>query len=167
MRLFLCIIFVLCLASCVHGPTPEQMASADYGSYPESYKEVIQQYFSKSLFDPYSAQYSDWRGPSSGYLARPFGGETIFGYRACVEVNAKNRMGGYTGSKQYFFMIRNGGVAYVDGGYDGYNTITQQIADYCSSVTYTPPPQATKQPAKKKHPAENIFKIDPDFKTGE
>lgn len=148
-------IFLLCasllsvlLAGCVHRPTPEQMASADYGSYPDNYKELIQQHFSKRLFDPYSAQYSDWRGPSSGYWSKPFGGETLFGYRACVEVNAKNRMGGYTGSKQYFFMIRNGSIIYEDGGYDGYGAMTQQVESNCNSVTYTPPPSKTKQQSK-------------------
>ncbi len=130
MRLFLCTFFVFCLAGCVHAPTPEQIAAADYGSYPGDYKEVIQQHFYKILFDPYSAQYSDWRGPSSGYWAKPFGGETVFGYRACVEVNAKNRMGGYTGSQQYFFMMRNGSIVYVDGGYTG--GMAQQIANNCN-----------------------------------
>jgi len=154
MRLFLCTFFVFCLAGCVHTPTPEQIAFADYGSYPNNYQELIQQYFSKTLLDPYSAQYSDWRGPSQGYWARPFGGEPIFGYRACVEVNAKNRMGGYTGSQQYFFMIRNGDIIYEDGGYTG-GMGADQIANNCSSVSYTAPPST--QPSTSKQELRYLY----------
>ena len=61
--------FLLCasllsvlLAGFVHRPTPEQIASADYGSYPSDYKEVIQQHFSKRLFDPYIRGTNDCDG---------------------------------------------------------------------------------------------------------
>jgi len=55
---------------------------------------------SQTLIDPYSAVYDNWRGPSKGYMSS-IGGK-YFGYRICVDVNAKNRMGGYTGRHTYF-----------------------------------------------------------------
>ena len=42
----------------------------------------------------------------------PFGYEKkeYFGYKVCLYVNAKNRMGGYTGRLLHFLMIKNGTV---------------------------------------------------------
>src|SRR5208337_1227657 len=41
------------LSNCAVRPIPEQIASADYGPYPENYQEVIKNYYSKVLFDPH------------------------------------------------------------------------------------------------------------------
>jgi len=58
-------------------PTPDQLANADYGSYPANYKEISTQYISNVLIDPYSAVFSDWKGPSTGWY-RDYKG-TFFG----------------------------------------------------------------------------------------
>lgn len=120
--------FVGCAA--VNKPTPEQIASANYGKYPDDYKEIVQRYVSRILIDPDSAKFSEWRGPSQGYWYDY--GSTFFGYRICVEVNAKNRMGGYTGRQQYYFLIKDGLIVKTDGGYR-WGTIGQErISSACN-----------------------------------
>lgn len=96
-------------------PTPEQIAHASYGQYPDNYQEIIRSYMSSILFDPTSVMYSEWRGPSKEFFQEE--GKTVFGYRVCVEVNAKNRMGGYTGWQIQFFLIKDGRVIHNEVAY--------------------------------------------------
>ena len=97
-------------------PTPEQLATAEYGNPPSDYKTITMQHISVFLIDPYSAIFSGWRGPSKGWYKNKK--ETFFGYRVCVFVNAKNRMGGYTGRKLFFVIIKdNHIIAYKNGNY--------------------------------------------------
>jgi len=115
----------------VKKPTPDQLANADYGSYPENYKEITEKYISDMLIDPYSAKFSDWRGPSTGWYSNYQG--TFFGYRVCVFVNAKNRMGGYSGRKIHYVMINNNRVVVHDGGDYKSGTMGEQWAyERCS-----------------------------------
>ncbi len=101
------ICFAMCsLLSCVTMPTQEEVSKADYGAYPNNYQEVIKNYMENLLFDPYSAVYANWRGPVQGYSGGRFI-QTAFGYRVCVDINAKNRMGGYVGKKLFYFLIYN------------------------------------------------------------
>ena len=112
----LVLLSVLVSTGCaMNHPTPEQIATASYGQYPDNYQEIIQSYMSSILFDPTSVMYSEWRGPSKGYFQDD--GKAVFGYRVCVEVNAKNRMGGYTGWQVQFFMIKDGRVIHSEGAY--------------------------------------------------
>jgi hypothetical protein len=122
--------FVLAGCAMMNKPTQEQIAAADYGLLPEDYKTVIQTYMPRILLDPYSAVFSHWRGPSRGYAYDQNG--SYFGYRVCVEVNAKNRMGGYVGSQPYFFLLNNGRVMMIQGGYR-YGTIgAEEISKICN-----------------------------------
>ena len=107
-------------------PTPDQLANADYGSYPANYKEISTQYISNVLIDPYSAVFSDWKGPSTGWY-RDYKG-TFFGYRVCVFVNAKNRMGGYAGRKLHYLIINNDRVTVHEGGDYRPGTVGEQMA---------------------------------------
>lgn len=104
----------------MHKPTQEQIVSADYGSYPDDYKTIVSSYVERTLIDPNSMLLTDWRGPSRGYVYDYSG--AYFGYRVCVEVNAKNRMGGYIGRQPFFFMLHNGRIIKSEGGY-AYGTI--------------------------------------------
>lgn len=107
-------------------PTPEQLANANYGSFPTNYKEITTQIISTMLIDPYSAVFSDWRGPSKGWYRNYKG--AFFGYRVCVFVNAKNRVGGYTGRKLHFAMIKDDRVVVHDGGNYRAGTMGEQWA---------------------------------------
>lgn len=95
-------------------PTAEQLSSADYGRFPHNYEEITKEYISSRLIDPDSGKFSDWVSPTKSWY-KNFG-DTFFGYRTCVFVNAKNRMGGYTGRKLYYVMIKNDRVIVQDGG---------------------------------------------------
>lgn len=102
---------ILCLfpMGCATAPTYQEIQNADYGSYPNNYQEIIKSYMENLLFDPYSAVYSNWCGPSQGYSGNNFI-KIAYGYRICVEINAKNRMGGYVGKKKHYFLIHNGSI---------------------------------------------------------
>lgn len=81
-------------------PNNTEIATADFGTYPANYQQMIQNFMSQRLIDPYSAVY---------YFGEPemmkAGNE--YGYRVKVNINAKNRIGGYVGTKPYAFMIHN------------------------------------------------------------
>jgi len=115
---FFMIISLVTLVGCaaLHEPTSEQIELANYGRYPDNYKEIVTNFMSDLLFDPYSAVYSGWCGPKKGWVGGGLLGYK-FGYGACVKINAKNRMGGYVGEKLYYFVINNGQIVHHDGGY--------------------------------------------------
>lgn len=111
-------------------PTPEQLASADYGSFPADYKQMTTEYISRMLLDPYSAVFSDWKGPIKAWEGNSMA--ATFGYRVCVSVNAKNRMGGFAGRKIHSVMINNDQiVAYYGGDYQSGTVGEQQAYERC------------------------------------
>ena len=103
---------LLALSACASPPTQEQIATADYGSYPENYEQLVKDHYAKSLVDPYSVVYEHIAPP-----AKRMWGDRIDGahydYNVCVTLNAKNRMGGYVGAKTSAVMIHNGVVVQV------------------------------------------------------
>jgi len=91
---------------------PELIASANYGTYPANYEELVKSYHGRKLKDPFSAQYQI-STPIEGYTRKApiAGGEAdSFGYMVLAHVNAKNSYGGYTGWKPHWFFIMNGFV---------------------------------------------------------
>jgi hypothetical protein len=113
------------LAGCAIKPSREELAKADYGTYPTNYEESIKAYMSHMLKDPYSAQYEFINRPKPGWHGL---GGSNFGYVVCTYINAKNSFGGYTGAKLNYFMIRNGQVIYHLGGGDQYSESMAQGA---------------------------------------
>lgn len=107
-------IMVLQGCSTVSVADPKITASADYGEYPANYKEIVKQYFDATLIDPESARFQFGPEPTKAYTRNaivPHGAQPVdFGYIVYVSVNAKNRMGGYTGAQLYRLLIRNGRV---------------------------------------------------------
>jgi|CXWL01.1.fsa_nt_gi hypothetical protein len=104
--LFLAIL--LSLPGCVSTATPEQLASADYGTITPTYKEAIQNYMVGVLIDPESGRYRYFGEPIKGYaFVRGTINPPEFGYLVNVGINAKNRMGGYSGEKLYAFLFKN------------------------------------------------------------
>jgi hypothetical protein len=126
-------VFVACVAALLTAclapiPTQHQIESTDVGPYPSEYQQIVKDALGKELLDPYSAVYSDWKGPQQGYAGDRFTG-FAFGWRVCVSVNAKNRMGGYVGARPYAFVIRNGAVVKSYGGGDpNANSLTGMMA---------------------------------------
>lgn len=82
--------------------TPEELARADFGTLPPNYQDQIRGWFAGKLFDPHSAQYGFDEPTKQKYDGQ-------YGWHIMVVVNAKNRLGGYVGAKQYNFFFPNGG----------------------------------------------------------
>ena len=105
---FLCLFFLMATGGCV-SLSPSDLATADYGFYPDDYQGEIKLRMGKTLFDPYSAHYqmgSPYRAGSK--LGLIYGGGWRFGYAVDVLVNAKNRFGAYVGNKSYTFFFYKG-----------------------------------------------------------
>jgi hypothetical protein len=68
-----------------------------------------------SLIDPDSAQF-DWPYAFTGGTLKALFGRTRAGWYTCGFVNARNRMGGYTGRAWFLLMIKDGAVASLDVG---------------------------------------------------
>jgi len=113
----LCALILITLSivpGCACLPTQSEIDNLDYGSYPIDYQSAIKTYFDNILFDPYSAQYEFYE-PAKTWLKS---GRTIIGgYGVGANVNAKNKMGGYTGKKFWTFFFRDNNIIKVyEGG---------------------------------------------------
>ena len=131
---FLVVFIAICATGCAPGVkemSHAEILMADYGVYPEDYQQAVKDYMNGILIDPGSARYSNWKGPSKGGVKDSFAGY-VFGYRVCVDINAKNSFGGYTGNQRSFFIIKDGKVAYRYGS-KGSGTVGEQwVNNLCS-----------------------------------
>ena len=91
-------------------PTPQEMAVADYGPYPENYKEIVNDWIHKTFFDPSSVQDLEISEPEKHFIqeAPLMGAKRHFGWAVEVYANGKNRFGGYVGRQHFQLLIRNG-----------------------------------------------------------
>jgi hypothetical protein len=53
----LSVVLSLFLVGCAHVPNADEMAHADYGTYPWNYAEIVKAYFATAAVDPASVQY--------------------------------------------------------------------------------------------------------------
>lgn len=102
------VLFVGCFAS---KPTADEIARADYGTYPDDYKDIVKRWIFEVFYDPHSVQDLVITEPKKDHYSKWLidGGGTIYGYSVGVGLRAKNRLGGYTG---YKLIIRNGEIVY-------------------------------------------------------
>jgi hypothetical protein len=100
------------LTGCAHVPDANEIAHADYGSYPSDYVSIVKSYFATAAVDPDSVEYRQIVPPVAQMWGDRIGG-AHFDYNVCVTYNAKNRMGGYVGYKTDAVMIHNGAVRQV------------------------------------------------------
>lgn len=117
-------IFLLIIGMCISGlagcasrpPSQQELANADYGPYPENWQSLVKARLKLGLVDPDSAQYRFlYAQPFKGWQSvqgdhGEFSTKTIYGWHACFEYNAKNRMGGYAGYKQAYALINRGRI---------------------------------------------------------
>lgn len=103
-------LFLLCTLGCVTPVTPEQIASADYGTVPDPqiYPNAVKDYMEGVLFDPYTARYRFVGEPQKGYAylsgtRKP----PVFGYLVQVAIDTKNLRGNYMGEQPFRFFIKN------------------------------------------------------------
>lgn len=111
MRKFICFFCASALLAGCATLSPEKLASADCGPYPENYEEIIRGWMQEALKDPYSAHLEAGK-PAKGAFERGLaaGGGYVFGWKVYAKINAKNSYGGYTGNRTYYILIRDGKV---------------------------------------------------------
>lgn len=110
MKKFLMILLAFVLAGCASKPTNSDIRNAYFGEKPNQQEklQIINEYVSRDLIDPESLRLKCAQ-PRKGW-ARPFFSKPVtFGYVFACDVNAKNRMGGYTGGELYVFLFNDRG----------------------------------------------------------
>ena len=106
MRIFVSVLGACVLLGCISWEPPPDAARLA-GPRPDNYKERIVEQLDEVLFDSESARFK-WGQPPVRMWGweNPTGiGHRYYGWGVCFKVNAKNRMGGYVGYKQYFAMF--------------------------------------------------------------
>lgn len=94
-------------------PTNIELETASYGERPNQHKKIIENYIKSTLIDPDSAKFTNYSTPKKDWLSdNNIGGKTYLGWLVCVDVNAKNRYGGYVGRKFYTFIFRGSKIVY-------------------------------------------------------
>ncbi|MBR0460236.1 MAG: hypothetical protein IJJ26_13455 [Victivallales bacterium] len=116
-RLIVFLLSLLLFVGCVSMPSQQELDKLDYGTPltpADNYEAKIKLYFSKRLYDPYSAHYEIGFPQQYWYKASPLmGGKLYAGYMVFVDVNAKNLYGAYTGTDTYGFIFKNGDIIKV------------------------------------------------------
>ena len=113
-KLLMFVVTVACLGltGCArhHQPTPEErsMAMQKNWVYPTEYQTTIKNYWHGRLIDPTSPLF-EFSTPRKGYFASGALREKsiTWGWIVDYTINAKNRMGGYTGWKAHRTFIVN------------------------------------------------------------
>ncbi|MEQ0720606.1 hypothetical protein [Stutzerimonas stutzeri] len=96
------------LTGCSVAPSRNEIASKDFGPRPtdEASQKAVVSYMYDRLIDPNSGMYkcgSPKKG--GGFTCTPGSCGTRYGYILGCRVNAKNKLGGYTGWKDHYFML--------------------------------------------------------------
>ena len=108
----------LLLAACTStfDVSMQAVRNADYGPYPKNYQQLIRQRLDGTLLDARSAQIRFTTPPRKVYqLSRaPYKLNGRAYYAVCVEVNAKNAYGGYTGWQTKFYRFEYGAISSND-----------------------------------------------------
>lgn len=101
---------ILFLIGNLLGQTP-QASPADpalYGQYPANYKEIVMEWLNQQLLDAAGAKI-DWTSePTPADLGK--NGQHLYGYIVTFSVNARNRLGAYTGKQKHGALIKDGKV---------------------------------------------------------
>jgi hypothetical protein len=79
----LLVLAMLSLFGCAGLPTREEVATADFGSYPSNYEEIVKSYYSRVLKDPDAAKYQNITLPEKFWYGNRFEGAK-YGYKVCA-----------------------------------------------------------------------------------
>lgn len=106
----------------------------------ESFRRAAEQALRSRLFDPDSARIEWPYGFLSGSW-KPAFQKPIEGYWTCGLINAKNRMGGYTGSRSFVAVVSPTSIVqYVETGTgDNFDIISSQCANSVKLLPPAPP----------------------------
>jgi len=132
---------ILQLASCApKSPTPEDIAIMQSAPKPSSQKaaeNAVKSYFVDKLFDDETARWQFSLPPVRGSIHSLIKNEA--GWFMCGKVNAKNRMGGYTGYTTFFaYFSPNEPDKVVDGAivnsYGGVDAAENYSVVWCQNL---------------------------------
>ena len=108
--------------------------SSDAGPYPSNYYMLVKNWMGGALFDPYSVRDLEITLPTKGALWHGLlSGGSLPAWTICVSLNAKNRLGAYTGWSTIVLFIRNNIVV----EFENYGSVTMSTYQ-CGRVTVTP-----------------------------
>ncbi|MHC1697733.1 MAG: hypothetical protein AB9919_06695 [Geobacteraceae bacterium] len=96
----------------MYQPSAADISNAYYGPRPIDPEGTIKNYMEQALFDPYSAHFGSLKYIGKTYTADITGKH--FGYFYCCNINAKNRMGGYTGAKTHLFVLQGDKITHTE-----------------------------------------------------
>jgi len=109
MKIIMVLLFSFALSACVGIPVTKEKANRAHFSTQPSNEEAeakIRGYLDNILIDPDSLRLKCSKVFGKGWARDNFiSDEPIFGYLVRCDVNSKNRLGGYTGGKDYVFII--------------------------------------------------------------
>src|SRR4029079_12361303 len=78
---------------------------------PANYRQIIAAHVRQTFLDPYSIRDANIAPPKPGWaFVGGSLGQYKTGWAICLRVNAKNRMGAYTGAKESIYVIQDGRV---------------------------------------------------------
>ncbi len=99
-------------------PNKDDLSKFKYGETPIEYKKIVEDYVKAGLIDPESAQFTRFSNPKKDWLSdNEIGGNVYIGWLVCVEVNAKNKFGGYAGRKTYTLILKDNKVLFSQNDY--------------------------------------------------
>jgi hypothetical protein len=84
-------------------------SAADYGPYPQDYRQIVDNWMRDKLTDPHSVVDLEISQPQEYVARRPLVRPT-YGYLVQIKFNAKNAFGGYVGRHGINVLIRNGNI---------------------------------------------------------
>jgi len=117
----------------------------EYGPPPtiERFQELAEQAVRARLVDPDSAKFSWLWGFNQGYY-KPLLLKRVHGYYGCGLVNARNRMGGYTGNTYFIVVIDHDMVLFAELAQNTYSLIGEHCvkAKLPLLASFTTPPPA-------------------------
>lgn len=114
----------------------------EYGPVPtwDRFRELAEQTIRARLVDPDSAKFSWIWGFQQGFY-KPMLLKRVHGYYGCGFVNARNRMGGYTGNRYFIVVIDNDMVRFAELADNDYS----MIGDQCVKAKLPPLTQQQQQ----------------------
>lgn len=126
------------LVSCQSGPTPAEIQTMQSALKPSSQataEVAVKAYFDGVLIDAPSARWKFPLPPTRGAFVPRIGSAREFGWFLCGEVNAKNRMGGYTGYYTFFahFSPTRRDVV-IDGTTDDGTSDLHIVPEWCKQI---------------------------------
>ncbi|MGA7778056.1 MAG: hypothetical protein WCA85_10155 [Paraburkholderia sp.] len=120
------------LTGCAGAPDKNTPEPANYGTYPNDYKALIDAYQQTTRKEPSSAVVQYLNEPSTGWTRAALGAPAVFGYRVCLIVNAKNSYNGQVGNMLTEVFIRDEKVVsyrVADHSSSAYDAIVQSECD--------------------------------------